>query len=37
VFKRGAKLPIKQRLGDATLDLADAISALEGVMQRRRA
>ena len=37
VFKRGAKLPIKQRLGDATLDLADAITALEGVMKRRRA
>ena len=37
VFKRGAKLPIKQRLADATLDLADAITALEGVIKRRRA
>jgi NTE family protein len=37
VFKRGAKLPIKQRLGDATLDLADAITALEGVIKRARA
>ncbi len=37
VFKRGAKLPIKQRLSDATLDLADAITALEGVLKRNKA
>jgi NTE family protein len=36
VFKRGAKLPVKQRLADTTLNLADAVTALEGVMQRRR-
>ena len=35
VFKRDAKLPIKQYLADATLNLADTIAALEGALKRR--
>ncbi len=35
VFKRGAKLPIKQRLADATLNLADAIAVLEATLKHR--
>lgn len=35
VFKRGAKLPIKQYLADTTLNLADTIAALEGALKRR--
>ncbi len=35
VFKRGAKLPVKQRLADTTLSLADTIAELEGALKRR--
>ena len=35
VFKRDAKLPIKQYLADTTLNLADTIAALEGALKRR--
>jgi len=36
VFRRGAKLPKKQRLDEAKLDLTDAITALEGFMKHKR-
>ncbi len=36
VFKRGAKLPKRQRLDEAKLDLADAITALEGFVKHQR-
>ena len=36
-FKRGAKLPKKQRLDESMLDLSDAIAALEGFVKRAHA
>ena len=36
-FKRGAELPKKQRLDESTLDLSDAIAALEGFVKRAHA